>query len=251
MRRCQRSESFTILRKAWTTRVSTDSPQSSAAKWNDHLWHAWHCRPSFHWTESDITVKSLLTTIFKSKVSACGESHLCVKSGNCQLNASRGTRESALSNTATQAPTNDYWKYHLETNSLRKTHLRGTSSVWPGWKCNEIVSWPSSSVLQVSGEGKTVSFAGAHRFTTLFSGQDIFILFHLFLRVITTTTDAMDAKLTQTDQQAKENAGRKGEQLIRYESFHEKQHFSYLFDVIYWLAKHKTSFPVHQDHLWN
>lgn len=35
----------------------------------------------------------------------------------------------------------------------------------------------------------------------------------------------MDAKLTQTDQQAKENAGRKGEQLICYESFHKKQHF--------------------------
>lgn len=94
---------------------------------------------------------------------------------------------------ATKTPTENI----IRRPAARET-LRGAWSVWQG--CDGTVS---------SGEEKTVSLAGALRFTALFSGRDIFTLFQLFLRV--TTTDAMDAKHTQRDQQAKE-------------PFHEKQH---------------------------
>lgn len=245
MRRCQHSdESFTILRKARTTWVSTDSPQSSAAKWNDHSWHTWRCRPSFHWTESDITVKPLLTTIFKFKVSSCGENHLCVKSGNCQLNASLGTRESALSN---PSPHKRLLKISSGDKQLENDTSEGHIQCLAGMK----MWWNRFMAVFLCAAGlwrREDSFI--RRCAQIYSF--VFRTGHLHF-VPSLSPSNNNHKLTQTDQQAKENAGRKREQLIRYESFHEKQHFSYLFDVIirHWLSKSKTSFPVFQDRLGN
>lgn len=154
-----------FLRKAQTTRVSTDSHKPLLP--NETItYDTREAAPKFppdgKRYYSHISANNN-PQILKSKVSACGGNHSSVKSD--------------LSN---QIP---HWKYHPETNSPRNTwHLRGAWSVWQGCGCGTVSS----------GEEKTVSLAGAHRFTALFSGRHVFTLFYLLLRV--TTTDAMDAK---------------------------------------------------------